>query len=161
MPRKCSVGACKTLYDSQVRKALLEGTDPKIKVFSLPKDDEERKKWLLALPNKPKSFDFNKNFEIRRKHWPDNVPTRSVKIGHIIPAVPPSLLYFLKLSPHQFYQPLPRSVILLLVHKVFWGIFKRMSYLTLYLKTFSFQWTEELCWIDSLTFWESVECCVM
>jgi len=42
MPRKCSVGNCSSNYSSNSEK---------VKVFMFPRDEDDRNKWISALPN--------------------------------------------------------------------------------------------------------------
>ena len=44
MPKKCSVGYCRSNYKSI-------SSDPKVKVYRFPTDDNELRNWLAVLPN--------------------------------------------------------------------------------------------------------------
>ena len=82
MPRKCSIGLCKTNYHS-VRQQ-------RISVYRFPHEEVELDKWLSAIPYKMEKDNVTLNMGVCAQHWPINVPMKKVK-GHEIPAVPPSI----------------------------------------------------------------------
>ena len=81
MPKKCSVGNCRGNYTSESEK---------VTVFSFPTDENERKRWLNALPNIIPPEHVTKNMGVCCRHWPPDARTKSVK-GHKIPIDPPEL----------------------------------------------------------------------
>ena len=59
MPRKCCVTGCRGNYDS----------DNKVRVFRLPQNQEERKKWIKSIPrdntpDKPDTVTCEKHFPV-------------------------------------------------------------------------------------------------
>ena len=107
MPRKCCVWKCTSNYKTD--------TDKLYKVLSFPKDPEERRKWVLALPNKLKNNDASIYQGICTLHWSqvdDNgelIPLErgSVPMVHNSgpcprPAIPP--FYFTNCEKSNFVQ---------------------------------------------------------
>ena len=78
MPLRYSGFGCKGFYD---------GT-PYVKVISLPKDPEERERWILAMPNEKESLRRLKEIHICETHF--NCEWVSVKGGKQ-PKEPPSV----------------------------------------------------------------------
>ena len=78
MVKRCCVFNCNGSYDD----------NNKVKVFRLPKDPKERKKWTDAIPrdNIPESHDT----VICERHWPSNYPTFK-HYGKLRPTNPPSV----------------------------------------------------------------------
>lgn len=62
MPYKCCVGNCTSNYATDV--------DEYTTMYSFPKDDDSKKKWLLALPNRIENV--TSNHRICSKHWPED-----------------------------------------------------------------------------------------
>lgn len=79
MPRKCSVGFCKSNYDSTMEK---------IRVYSFPTDEEEKQKWLNVLPNRIEKV--TRYIGICANHWPENSPMIQVT-RYARPSDPPSI----------------------------------------------------------------------
>lgn len=82
MPRKCSIGLCKSNYNSV--------NHPRISIFRFPHTEEELDRWLSAIPHKIDKDKVTVNMGICARHWPDNFPTKRVK-GRDVPAVPPTI----------------------------------------------------------------------
>ena len=78
MGRKCCVTGCRSGYESR----------DKICMYRLPKDSEERERWLKSIPcdNIPQS----KDIVVCEKHWPINFEKMLV-YGKYRPAVPPTV----------------------------------------------------------------------
>ena len=85
MPRKCCVPACTSNY----------ATGGTIKVYRLPKDPNERLRWISAIPRD--NIPDSSNTVVCVKHWPENFPTRSVH-GKDRPSDPPSVFPNIPLS---------------------------------------------------------------
>ena len=79
MPRKCCVTRCSSNYDS---------TKEKITTYRLPKDPEERQRWIKAIPrdNIPDKSDT----VVCARHFPPDFPVIKVK-GRERPQDPPSI----------------------------------------------------------------------
>ena len=71
MGRKCFFTGCKSNYDP---------TD-KISVFRLPKDKDERERWMKAIPHDNIDLDLpdSANTAVCIQHFPDGFETVSVK----------------------------------------------------------------------------------
>lgn len=82
MPRKCSIGLCKSNYRA--------GNQPRVSVYSFPNTEKDLDRWLSAIPHKMDKDKVTLNMGICARHWPDDVLMKRVK-GHDIPAVPPSI----------------------------------------------------------------------
>ena len=81
MPNRCNVVNCKGNYDDNHRS----------RVFRLPKNENERKSWLDALPPR-KDFVINPSrFFICEKHWPDDVEMKILPGGASKPVCAPSI----------------------------------------------------------------------
>lgn len=81
MPNKCGVVNCKGNYNAE----------NKCRVFKLPKDCENQKKWFDVIPIR-KDFRLNPTkFFICERHWPVDSPTETLPGGFNRPAVPPSI----------------------------------------------------------------------
>ena len=78
MGRKCCVTGCRSNYDPT----------EKISVFRLPKDKDERGRWMKAISpdNRPDSA----NTVVCIQHFPDGFETVSVK-RRLRPKIPPSV----------------------------------------------------------------------
>ena len=74
--RKCCVTGCRSNYDS---------TD-KVAVFRLPKNKDERERWMKAIPRD--NIPDNVNTVVCIKHFPDGFETVSVK-GRLRPKKDP------------------------------------------------------------------------
>ena len=87
MPRKCTVYACRSGYNSA------QSTELKIKFYRFPKDDDDLQKWIKNLPNRfPSNFLPSNNQVVCSLHWPENFPTKpcpGTRDG--VPAVPPTI----------------------------------------------------------------------
>ena len=80
MVNKCGVVNCKGNYNAI----------NKCRVFKIPKNEEERKKWLAVLPSRENFSIDPEKFFVCEKHWPADHET--VKIpGGTRPANPPSI----------------------------------------------------------------------
>ena len=66
MPNKCCVAFCNSNYDSS--------KDSYVTVYSFPNNEEERKKWLNAIPNKIENL--SKSMKVCSRHWPPNAPMK-------------------------------------------------------------------------------------
>jgi len=85
MGRKCSVGGCKTGYDSQ------KGAE-KVTLYGFPSDETECRAWIASLPNilSYEKVSKSKNISVCALHFPQNVPL--VRRGSkLVPTVPPSI----------------------------------------------------------------------
>ena len=81
MPRKCSVGSCKSNYSSQTEKVDTHG---------FPIDDPaELERWVNAIPNILPS-PITKHMAVCVKHWPPDYDTYK-KNRRYVPVDPPSL----------------------------------------------------------------------
>ena len=94
MRRKCCVVNCKGNSDEQT----------KVKVYRLPRNLEERKRWftLVLRDNIPDI----KNTVVCEKHWPENYPSK-LYYGKETPRDPPSV--FTCVKPSQVPRLLPRK----------------------------------------------------
>ena len=81
MPNKCGRVNCKGNYNDA----------NKCRVFKVPREELEQKKWLDVLP-RCKNFVLDPaKFFICEKHWPSNPPMTKLPGGSTRPAVPPSI----------------------------------------------------------------------
>ena len=64
MERKCCVVNCKEDYNKQT----------KVKVFRLPRNLGQRKRWLTIIPRD--NIPDTKNTVVCEKHWSENYPTK-------------------------------------------------------------------------------------
>ena len=96
MVKKCCVTGCRSNYDPTDR----------VSVFRLPKDKDERERWMKAIPrdNIPDSADT----VVCIKHFPDGFETVSVK-GRLRPKNPPSIFSNLPKSLVPTPVPLART----------------------------------------------------
>ena len=78
MVRKCCVTGCRSNYDST----------NKVTVFRLPKDKDERERWMKAIPRD--NIPDSPNTVVCIKHFPEGFETVSVK-GKLRPKNPPSV----------------------------------------------------------------------
>lgn len=78
MPRKCTVIHCKGNYDS---------SSEKVTVYGFPKDEEERRSWVRALPN---IVDVTNTIGVCERHWPIDAPMKKIK-RFCRPVEPPSI----------------------------------------------------------------------
>ena len=96
MPRKCCVIHCKGNYDS---------SDSKVTVYGFPNEEEERNRWVRALPNTIKKV--TQYIGICASHWPED--TEMVKIKRYNrPINPPSI--FPNCLPSNFIQTASSSL---------------------------------------------------
>ena len=99
MPNKCSIIKCRGNYDDAT----------KCRVFRLPKDEQERQKWLNVLPPL-RNFDIDPSkFFICDKHWPADTPMKTVPGGHSRPISPPSIFNDIPSSCLPTPKPSPRG----------------------------------------------------
>eukprot|EP00745_Piridium_sociabile_P001153 TRINITY_DN10714_c0_g2_i1.p1 TRINITY_DN10714_c0_g2~~TRINITY_DN10714_c0_g2_i1.p1 ORF type:complete len:837 (+),score=176.30 TRINITY_DN10714_c0_g2_i1:399-2909(+) len=80
MVKKCSIVNCKGNYDNE----------RKCRVFRLPTDESEKKKWLDALPPRENFIYTRENCFICEQHW-DNPPMIRIPGGSTRPTSPPSV----------------------------------------------------------------------
>ena len=71
MPRKCSVGECRSKYLINPMK---------VTVYSFPTDKEEWERWVNALPNKIEKA--TKYMGVCADHWPKGFDTNDLAIHH-------------------------------------------------------------------------------
>ena len=81
MPNKCGVVNCNGNYNEA----------NKCRVFKIPKDETERKKWLDVLPPRENFVVNPAKFFICERHWPSNPPLIKLPGGFTRPALPPSV----------------------------------------------------------------------
>lgn len=81
MPNKCGVVNCKGNYNSA----------NKCRVFRLPKEESERKKWINCLPPRENFVLDHSKFFICENHWPKDTPMVKIPGGLTRPANPPSI----------------------------------------------------------------------
>jgi len=82
MPKKCCVYACQTNYKSK-------RDGEKLSVFRFPKNSDERKLWMQAVPNA--NLSVGNNTVICELHWPKTYEAIKVQGGNFRPKNPPSL----------------------------------------------------------------------
>ena len=85
MERKCCVVNCKENYNKQT----------KVKFYRLPRNLEERQKWLTIIPRE--NIPDTKNIVVWEKHWSENYPTK-LDYGKGRPRDPPSVFTCVKPS---------------------------------------------------------------
>jgi hypothetical protein len=86
MPRKCCVTNCSSNYKK---------TGESTTVYRLPKDENERKKWLNNIPRD--NIPDTNNTVVCLKHWPTDF--RKIRVnGKLRPASPPSIFDCVKSS---------------------------------------------------------------
>lgn len=78
MGRKCCVTACRSGYESGDKTAM----------YRLPKDSEERERWLKAIPRD--NIPQGKDTVVCEKHWPANCE-KVLVYGKYRPVLPPSV----------------------------------------------------------------------
>ena len=84
MPFKCCVGNCRSNYSVTVsvdgikKRQSFRGD---ISLFSFPKYENERFRWIAALPNKINSD--TTNLRIGSLHWPLNFPSHKYKFYNV------------------------------------------------------------------------------
>ena len=98
MGRKCFVTGCRSNYDP---------TD-KISVFRLPKDKDERERWMKAIPRDNIDLPDSANTVVCIQHLPGGFETVSVK-GRLRPKTPPSVFSNLPKSLVSTPVPLARA----------------------------------------------------
>jgi len=81
MPKKCGVFNCKGNYSAA----------NKCRVFRLPHDESERKKWLNVIPPRDNFVIDHLKYVICEKHWPQDTPMKTIPGGSTRPTCPPSL----------------------------------------------------------------------
>ena len=79
MPLKCCVPKCNGNYDS---------TAAKVSVYCFPKDEENCKKWISAIPRV--GLEVTKYTVVCEKHWPKSAKFKIVR-GKECPIDPPSV----------------------------------------------------------------------
>ena len=79
MPKKCSVFGCSSNYAKGETAT----------VFRLPRNEQERDRWIANLPNK--DFRCTNDTVICDKHWPPGFQTQSVQGGHVRQTEPPTI----------------------------------------------------------------------
>ena len=82
MSTKCCVTGCTSNYDPT----------NKISVFRLPKDKDERGRWMKAIPRDNIHIPDSANVVVCIKHFPDGFETVSVK-GRLRPKNLPSIFF--------------------------------------------------------------------
>lgn len=83
MPNKCGVFNCNGNYNDE----------NKCRIFKLPKDDNERKKWINVIPPRADININSDKFHICERHWPES-EKQNFKImpgGHSKPTTVPSV----------------------------------------------------------------------
>lgn len=83
MPNKCGVVNCKGNYNAA----------NKCRVFKIPKNEEDRQKWLAVLPPRENFVVDPDRFFVCEKHWPADFPTVRLPGGITRPAAPPSIFH--------------------------------------------------------------------
>ena len=78
MGRKCCVFGCRSGYDAK----------DKTSVFRLPKNKEDRQRWLKALSRD--NVSYSKDTVVCEKHWPKNYET-VLHYGKCRPLLPPTV----------------------------------------------------------------------
>ena len=96
MIKKCCVYNCNGNYNDE----------NKVKVFRLPKDEIERKRWLSAVPRD--NIPDSKDTVICERHWPANYATVSIH-GKLRPVNPPTVFQGIPASLIPPTPNLPRS----------------------------------------------------
>ena len=81
MPFRCCVVNCRGNYDLK---------DP-CQVFRLPRNQEEREKWLMRIPSYQSGKVKLENFRVCEKHWPETTPMIAAQADKLRPATPPSI----------------------------------------------------------------------
>jgi len=69
MGRKCVVPYCHGGYDSTKKEREGAETERKVTVFSFPKDEDLKKKWIAKIPRK--FWSIGKNSGVCEKHFHD------------------------------------------------------------------------------------------
>ena len=87
MSRKCCVYGCKTNYDR--KKCSATSSCEKIPVYRLPSDEQEKNKWIQAVPNA--DFTVSRNTVICELHRPKNFEIVKTRGGKLRPKNPPSV----------------------------------------------------------------------
>ena len=98
MERKCCVVNCKEDYNKQT----------KVKVFRLPRNLGQRKRWLTIIPRD--NIPDTKNTVVCEKHWPENYPTK-LDYGKERPRDPHSVFTWVKPSQVPTLPPRKRSTV--------------------------------------------------
>ena len=120
MVTKCCIESCKSNYaKSQAKnKNLKERNDTKnkerdvhIPTFGFPKDQEERIRWIKAIPYMSKeSFNSYKSAPaVCAKHWPLNFETVKTVNGKLRPKHPPNIFTGIRESEIPTPPPKPRT----------------------------------------------------
>ena len=86
MPLKCCVANCSTNYLTDKKKCA---------VYRLPKDPEDRRKWLSAIPRS--NIPYSKYTVVCSEHWPINFKKINFH-GKERPSSPPSIFNCVKSS---------------------------------------------------------------
>ena len=81
----------------------------KCRVFKLPKNEHERQSWINALPPR-KNFEIDPlKFLICERHWPKDIPKKTVPEGYTLPILPPSIFQNIPPSCLPTHKPEPRK----------------------------------------------------
>ena len=97
MPLKCCVPQCNSNYDS---------TDTKVSVFRFPKDEENCKRWIKAIPRA--NLKVTNYTVVCKKHWPSFAKFKIVR-GKECPIDPPSIFHNIPNSCLAFKSAPPRK----------------------------------------------------
>ena len=91
MGKKCSVIGCRSGYKSCKKKNPIL-TLKTVKLYTFPRDPEERRVWLRVLPNKVCPYKAQKeNISVCSLHFPENVRFNDKEGKHRHPIDPPSV----------------------------------------------------------------------
>ena len=87
MTRKCNIPGCRSNCVPRKKENKVE--EQCIKVFRLPRNNDELQLWITNIPFK--NLKFNQNSVICVKHWPANFVTVRGRGNKVRPAEPPSV----------------------------------------------------------------------
>lgn len=104
MGKKCCVYGCKTNYSSE--KGC--NAERKLSVYRFPKDENEKKAWISAIPND--KLVVSKNTVVCELHWPSGFETISCR-GKQRPKHPPSVWPNVPASQIPTPAPPPRTTV--------------------------------------------------
>lgn len=100
MPFKCSIGGCKSNYDTEAER---------VSSYGFPLDDPDKlQRWIDAVPNVLPDR-ITKSMRVCVKHWPAGYETYRKK-GHNKPVHPPSVFSVPKSYLRQTVPSTPRQV---------------------------------------------------
>ena len=100
MVRRCCVGGCKSIYDSESEV---------VPVHSFPTNVDERQTWVDALPNILSKSPPTRDMVVCVKHWPPNYKTKPKK-GHHVPVHLPSVFSLPKYCASQTASTTSRDI---------------------------------------------------